>query len=198
MSDTQSGKAKLRRATVRDVPAVLDIINDWAGRQEMLPRSPLSLYEGIRDFRIAERDGEVVGCGALHVVWGDLAEIRSIAVLPSEKGRGTGRALAELLIEDARELLIPRIFAFTYVPGFFEKLEFRIVDHSELPHKVFADCMNCPKFNACDEIAMVRELEKIDGTFPSAGPLSRPLPQALQGPFRVEKPRSVGPGGHEV
>lgn len=197
MSDAAKA-ATLRRATVRDVPAVLEIINAWANQQEMLPRSPLSLYESIRDFRIAERDGKVVGCGALHVVWGDLAEIRSIAVRPTEKGCGTGRALAELLIEDARELMIPRIFAFTYVPGFFEKLEFRIVDHSELPHKVFADCMNCPKFNACDEIAMVRELADVEGTFPSSGPLSRPLPQSSHGPFRASKPRSLDAEGHEV
>lgn len=191
-------QATLRHATVRDIPQVLDIINQWASAQEMLPRSPLSLYEGIRDFRIAERDGVVVGCGALHVVWGDLAEIRSIAVLPSEKGKGTGRALAQLLLEDANALLVPKVFAFTYVPGFFEKIGFRVVDHGELPHKVFADCMNCPKFNACDEIAMVVDLRPIDGTFPTAGPLSRPLPNALGGPHRVHKPRKLDPEGHEV
>ena len=93
MSEAAS-QTTLRRANVRDVPEVLEIINRWAGLQEMLPRSPLSLYESIRDFRIAEHNGIVVGCGALHVVWGNLAEIRSIAVLPSEKGKGTGRALA--------------------------------------------------------------------------------------------------------
>ena len=198
MTGSDTTGLQLRHASVRDVPEILEIINAWAQKQEMLPRSPLSLYEGIRDFRIAERDGQLVGCGALHVVWGDLAEIRSIAVKPSEKGRGTGRALAESLIADAEALLVPRIFAFTYVPGFFEKIGFRVVGHAELPHKVFADCMNCPKFNACDEIAMLRELRPVEGTFPTAGPLSRPLPSSLGGPHRVVEARKLDPDGHEV
>ncbi|MCB9881711.1 MAG: N-acetyltransferase [Planctomycetes bacterium] len=197
MKEEVSAPARIRHANVRDVPQILEIINAWANLQEMLPRSPLSVYEGIRAFRVAERDGVVVGCGALHVVWGDLAEIRSIAVRPTEKGRGTGRALAEQLLTDAHDLLVPRVFAFTYVPGFFERLGFRHVEHAELPHKVFADCMNCPKFNACDEIAMVKELRKVDGTFPETGPLSRPLPRTIGGPHRVE-PRMLDPEGHEV
>ncbi len=197
MNEEPSAPALIRRATVRDVPHILEIVNAWANLQEMLPRSPLSIYEGIRAFRVAERDSVVVGCGALHVVWGDLAEIRSIAVRPTEKGRGTGRALAEQLIADADDLLVPRVFAFTYVKGFFEKLGFRVVDHAELPHKVFSDCMNCPKFNACDEIAMVKDLRVVDGTFPVTGPLSRPLPRTLGGPHRTE-PRMVDTEGHEV
>ncbi len=176
---------QIRRATVRDVATMLEIINGYATAQEMLPRSPLFLYENLRDFVIALRDDEVVGCGALHIVWGDLAEIRSIAVAPGEKGQGTGRRLAEQLLEDADELLIPRVFAFTYVQGFFEKLGFRQVGHAELPHKVFADCMNCPKFNCCDEIAMLRELRPVDGTFPTTGPLSLPTPRLPAGPHRV-------------
>ena len=187
----------IRPANVRDVPRMLEIINAYAAAQEMLSRSPLSLYEGVRDFVVAVRNDELVGCGALHVVWGDMAEIRSIAVDPSEKGKGTGRLLAERLMKDAEHLLIPRVFAFTYVPGFFEKLGFRVVDHAELPHKVFADCLNCPKFNACDEIAMLKELRPIDGTFPSQGPLSRPLPNAFGGPNRVE-PRRLDADGKEV
>ena len=135
----------IRPATVRDVPRMLEIINAYAAAQEMLSRSPLSLYEGVRDFVVATRGDETVGCGALHVVWGDMAEIRSIAVDPGEKGRGTGRLLAERLLQDADALLIPRVFAFTYVPGFFEKLGFRVVDHAELPHKVLCRLHELPE-----------------------------------------------------
>lgn len=187
----------VRNATVRDVSTMLEIVNNYASKQEMLPRSPLSMFENLRDFIVAEIDSQVVGCGALHVVWGDLAEVRSIAVAPSAKGKGIGRLLADRLIEDANAMLIPRVFAFTYVPGFFEKLGFRVVDHAELPHKVFADCMNCPKFNCCDEIAMLRELRPIDGTFPSTGPLSRPLPNLKHGPHRVA-PTPPNENGREV
>ncbi len=189
-NSTSAGAATttVRPATVCDVPVMLEIINSYAGEQIMLARSPLSLYEGIRDFVVAERDGAIVGCGALHIVWGEMAEVRSIAVRPSEKGNGTGRILAERLLDDARQLLITRAIAFTYVPGFFEKLGFRVVEHAELPHKVFSDCLNCPKFNCCDEIAMLIELSDSPEPLPGQGPLSRALPNVYQGPFPVRKP----------
>jgi len=179
----------LRKARVHDATAILTLINDYARDQVMLPRSPLSVFEGIRDFSVVEQDGEILGCGGLHVVWADLAEVRSIAVRASDKGKRYGFLLAQHLIAEAKELGVPRVFAFTYVPGFFEKLGFRRVDHSQLPHKVFGDCMNCPKFNACDEIAMLLELEPVAGDTPATGPLSKPVPGLFQGPFptRVER-----------
>lgn len=180
---------RIRPATVRDVGAMLTIINDYAAGQVMLARSPLALYENLRDFLVAEREGEILGCGALHVVWGDLAEIRSIAVLPDRKGQGLGMRLAQELLQQAEALFLPRVFAFTYSPGFFARLGFREVSHSELPHKVFGDCLNCPKFNACDEIAMLLELDCPEDTTPRTGPLSRGVPGLFQGPFptREEK-----------
>lgn len=182
-------EVNLRKARVQDAEAILNLINDYARDQVMLPRSPLSVFEGLRDFSVVEQDGEILGCGALHVVWADLAEVRSIAVRASEKGKRYGYLLAERLLAEAKELGVPRVFAFTYVPGFFEKLGFRRVEHSELPHKVFGDCMNCPKFNACDEIAMLRELEPVADEAPSRGPLSKPVPGLFQGPFPNRIPR---------
>lgn len=173
----------IRKATVEDVPDVLQIVNDFAKEQIMLPRSPLSIYEGLRDFSIIELGSGIVGCGALHVVWGDLAEIRSIAIRSSEAGKGLGQMLGRHLLEEAEGLLIPRVFAFTYVPDFFRKLGFRRVEHSELPHKVFGDCLDCPKFNCCDETAMLLELRVVDGQTPGTGPMSRPIPGLFQGPF---------------
>jgi len=167
----------VRPATLRDVPSILALVNRLAQQQVMLPRSPASVIEGIRDFRVAEVDGDFVGCGALHVVWADLAEVRSLAVDPDAQRSGAGRAMVEALVSDAQALGVPRLFAFTYVPGFFEKLSFHVVQHEALPHKVFKDCLHCPKFQACDEIAMERILDPsaVRGA-PGALPVLSPLP----------------------
>ena len=150
----------IRDAKVTDAGRIMRLVNDLALRQVMLPRSPASVIEHIRDFVIAELDGEFVGCGSLHVVWSDMAEIRSIAVDPDVQTKGIGRAMADHLIEVARDLEVPKVYAFTYVPGFFEKIGFSVVRHADLPHKMFNDCKNCPKFTACDEIAMMRVLRE--------------------------------------
>ncbi|MGE0141980.1 MAG: N-acetyltransferase [Planctomycetota bacterium] len=160
----------IRPARVSDAAKIMRLVNELAMRQVMLPRSPASVIEHIRDFVVAEVDGRFVGCGALHVVWSDMAEIRSIAVHPNEQKRGVGRAMADQLIAIAQDLGVPNVYAFTYVQGFFEKMGFRVVEHRELPHKMFNDCKNCPKFTACDEIAMLRVLreptaeERAEGT----------------------------------
>ena len=187
MSPEPDTSIQIRPATVRDVGPMLELINDYAAGAIMLARSPLALYENLRDFLVAERDGVILGCGALHVVWGDLAEIRSIAVLPDLKGKGLGLRMANQLLDEARKLLLPRVFAFTYSPGFFAKLNFHEVEHHELPHKVFGDCLNCPKFNACDEIAMLLELETNERAFPETGPLSRGGPGIALGPYPNKK-----------
>ncbi|MEZ5989767.1 MAG: N-acetyltransferase [Planctomycetota bacterium] len=176
------GEVVIRSAIVRDVGDMLEIINDYAKAQVMLPRSPLFLYENLRDFVVAEQGGRILGCGSLHVVWGDLGEIRSIAVRPETKGQGLGKALALALIDQADQLFLPRVYAFTYVPGFFEKLGFRRVEHRELPHKVYGDCLNCPKFNACDEVAVVKDLRPIAEAFPTRGPLSGGADWLFRGP----------------
>ncbi|MBL9076677.1 MAG: N-acetyltransferase [Planctomycetes bacterium] len=149
----------VRPARVADATPILSLVNELALKQVMLPRSPASVIENIRDFFLAEVDGEFAGCGALAVSWTDLAEVRSLAVRPALQGKGVGRVLVEALVADARRLGIPRLFAFTYVPDFFGKLDFTICQHEDLPHKVFNDCRHCPKFLACDEIAMTRVLD---------------------------------------
>jgi amino-acid N-acetyltransferase len=163
----------VRRAVVGDAERILALVNGLAARQLMLPRSPVAVIENIRDYAIADVGGRFAGCGALHVVWSDLAEIRSLAVDPDIQRKGLGRLIVERLVEDAHELGIARLFAFTYVPGFFEKLGFHVVEHASMPHKVFHDCLNCPKFNACDEIAMLRVLREVDEEH-ERGPLSLP------------------------
>ena len=172
-------KVTVRPATALDADSILTLVNELAVQQIMLPRSPASVIENLRDFAIAQVDGEFAGCGALAVTWTDLAEIRSLAVDPAMQNYGVGRAIVEWLVADARRLEINRLFAFTYVPGFFEKLSFVQAEHEELPHKVFNDCMHCPKFLACDEIAMTRVLD--------AGAAGKPMPDQQRPPFPLPR-----------
>jgi amino-acid N-acetyltransferase len=168
-------KLSLRPATVRDVEPILDLVNDLAAAGEMLPRSPATTIERLRDFVVAEVDGNFAGCGALALVWTDMAEIRSIAVAKEQRGKGLGRKMALFLLEEAERLGVARVMAFTYVTGFFERLGFREVDHAALPHKVFQDCLNCPKFHRCDEVAVVKDLSR-SADAPPLGFMSLPMP----------------------
>lgn len=195
MSETNT--IRVRPAVVADAKPILTLVNELAVRQVMLPRSPASVIENIRDFFIAEVDGKLAGCGALAVTWTDIAEIRSLAVHPDQQKNGVGRTLVEALVIDAQRLGVPRLFAFTYVPGFFSKVGFTVCQHEDLPHKVFNDCMHCPKFLACDEIAMTRVLDSKASPAKLFGKPQRaiPLPQrtpTFAGPLPVKaaaKPR---------
>lgn len=148
----------IRKARTRDALQIHRLVNDFAKQEVMLPRSLLSVYENIRDFYVAEEAGRILGCSALHFTWGDMAEVRSLAVHPEAGQRGLGRALVEANIAEAREHDLVQVYAFTYVTGFFAKLGFRVVPHEAMPRKTWMDCVNCPKFNCCDEIAMVLDL----------------------------------------
>lgn len=147
------------KARVDDPPELQKLIRHYANKELMLPRSLLSLYEQLRDFHVWREDGRVLGCAALHLTWQGLAEIRSVAVSDDARGRGIGTALVESCLAEARQMDVRQVFVLTYVPDFFRKLGFEICDKDELPHKVWADCINCPHFPDCDEIAMIRPLQ---------------------------------------
>jgi amino-acid N-acetyltransferase len=147
----------VRRASPADAAAISAIVNGWAARGEMLPRSPEEVAATHRDFLVVEEEGEIVGCGALALYGHDLAEIRSLAVRPDRLGCGIGAAITAALIADADAHEIPRVIAFTYRPGFFERFGFRVVPGDTLPRKAWTDCVRCPKRNFCDEVAMLRE-----------------------------------------
>jgi amino-acid N-acetyltransferase len=151
-------EATLRRALVSDVPAVRKMVNECADQGQMLPRSLNDLYETVRDYVVAEHRSRVVGCAALHVTWEDLAEVRSVAVRERYRRSGIGRELVQYCIEDARALGIPRLFVLTYVPDYFAKFGFRTVETNELPKKVWAECIRCPKFPDCGEVGMILDL----------------------------------------
>ena len=149
---------KLEKATLKDAPQIHRLINSYAGDGFLLPRSLMEVYESIRDFFVI-RDGErIVGTAALKIVWEDLAEIRSVLVIEEYKGKGWGRALIKACIEEAKSLGVKRVFVLTNSPEYFSKLGFRLVDKRELPHKVWSDCLKCPKFPDCDEVAMLVDL----------------------------------------
>jgi len=148
----------IRKATVRDIDSIQELINFYAEKDKMLPRSLNELYENIRDFFVYEKDGKVLGCAALHVAWEDLAEIKSLAVAESKQKKKIGSMLVESVFEDARNLKVKRIFALTYLPTFFERFGFKKVAHSKLPHKIWSECIKCVKFPDCEELAMVIDI----------------------------------------
>lgn len=149
----------VRKASMRDLPQMLDLINSYAANGIMLPRTEFEMSENIRDFSVAYSGDVLAGCGALHFYTPTSAEVRSLAVLPADKGQGVGRALVEALETEARENDLEDIFAFTYVPGFFARLGFTEVERGELPLKVWKDCLRCRKFQNCDEIAVIKRLK---------------------------------------
>jgi len=150
--------AKLRRAVVADVSAIQKLVNAFAAKGEMLPRSLSELYENLRDYYVIARDGEVVACGALHVTWEDLAEVKSVAVEEAHRGQGFGDKLVEACLEDARALGLPRLFVLTYIPDYFARFGFQRVEKADLPQKVWSECIRCPKFPDCGEVGMILDL----------------------------------------
>jgi len=149
----------IRKAKLSDSEAIHKLVNYYAKRGLMLARSRSSIYENIRNYSVMENDGEVVGIGALSILWSDLAEIRTLAVRDSLTGRGIGKKLVEHFLKEAKELGIEKVFTLTYQTGFFEKCGFKTIGKEQMPHKIWKDCLNCPKFPNCDESLMVIDVE---------------------------------------
>lgn len=148
----------IRRATIKDVKNIQKLINIYAKKDEMLPRSLNELYENVRDFYIFEHKGRIAGCCALHICWEDLGEIKSLAVAKANQDSGIGKKLLAACLEDAKKLKLKKIFALTYKPMYFKKFGFKEIDKANLPHKIWTDCIKCVKFPDCDEFALIREL----------------------------------------
>ena len=156
--EVKTQKAVLRKATPKDAVKIQELVNYYAKEGLLLPLSLNKIYDNIRDFWVYSTEEDILGCAALHVVWEDLAEIRSLAVKENFRGKGIGKKLIELCLSEAKELGIKRVFVLTYQVPFFKKLGFKEIDKSHLPHKVWTDCLHCPKFPKCDETAMVKRL----------------------------------------
>ena len=145
----------IERAGIGDVAQMHELINRFADKGEMLARSLSDMYENVRDYFVVKEGERVIACAALHVMWSDLAEIKSVAVAEEGQRQRIGAQLVDACLTEARGLGIPTIFCLTYQPTFFEKFGFSRVDKMELPRKVWSECYRCPKFPDCDEVALV-------------------------------------------
>ena len=150
----------IRSAKISDAKRINALISSYAERDRMLFRSMADIYENLQVFTVAELDGGVVGCCALEIIWSDLAEIKSLAVDEANKEKGIGKMLVTAALEQAGLLGVPRVFALTLEPDFFEKLGFEVVKKETLPMKVWSDCAKCPKQQNCDEIAVVKSVSR--------------------------------------
>jgi len=154
----ETSRLLIRKAKVSDVPKIRELIRFYANRELMLHRSLNEIFECVRDYSVCEKEGEIVGCAALHVDWEDLAEVRSLAVAEKHQSRGIGTRLLKRCIREAKQLGVERVFALTYVPSFFEKHGFRPYPKDKLPRKIWSDCIRCHKFPDCDETALNLDL----------------------------------------
>ena len=150
---------KVRSAKISDARAIHSLINSYAERDKMLFRSMADIYENLHAFTVAELNGNVVGCCALQIVWSDLAEIKSLAVDEANTEKGIGKMLVAAATDQAAKLGLPRVFALTLNPDFFQKLGFKVIEKDTLPMKVWSDCAKCPKQQNCDEIAVIKQIK---------------------------------------
>jgi amino-acid N-acetyltransferase len=183
------GAMQIRKARMSDALAICEIVNYHAERGRMLHISLESTYERLRNFLVADENGQVVGCAAVEIAWADLAEIRSVAVSPTFGRRGIGRALVQAAVGDALAMGVRRLFSLTYEKDFFEHCGFHVIDRQELPTKVWRVCIACPRRTACDEIAMMLVLDPAAQEAP--GEQQAPIHQeALEAPPRQERSTS--------
>ena len=151
----------IRKAQIQDIKSIHEILAYYGSKDLLLPRSLSELYDHLRDFYVIENSdakGDLLGVCSLSISWEDLGEIRSLAVVEESQKEGLGSRLVEACLSEAVELGLSRIFVLTLIKGFFARFGFKEVEKSLLPHKIWADCVKCPKFPDCDEIAMILEL----------------------------------------
>ena len=157
----------VRTARMEDIKAIYALLTHYADQGLLLGRSLSSLYDQLRDFVVYDTsgievdgkvpEGNLVGVCALHVCWENLAEIRSLAVAPEFHDREIGSQLVQTCLQEAKIIGINKVFTLTYQPTFFQKFGFSAIDKNELPHKVWSDCIQCPKFPDCNEEALLWE-----------------------------------------
>jgi amino-acid N-acetyltransferase len=161
----------IRKARVTDVRGILTLVNSFAASNLMLPRGPQYIYENIRDFVVAVDDQRqapeypagqsshlIIACASMHVLWENIAEIRSTAIHPDYQNKGLGRKLVDQIKIEAKEIDINMLFTWTLAEDFFSQLDFKRKGKEELPSKVWGECSRCPKYYKCDEVGMVLEI----------------------------------------
>ena len=154
MAENPQLSGVIRKARIQDVAAIHRLINFWAEKGEMLARSLNEIYENLRDYFVYCEDEKVLGCAALHIMWEDLGEVKSVAVVPEYQQKGIGTQLLKRCLAEAEELGLPRVFALSFKPQFFVQKGFEVIDKNTLPQKVWTECIKCPKFPNCNETAL--------------------------------------------
>lgn len=149
---------KIRPAKVQDVKQIHKIVEFYADNKEMLHRSLNSIYENIQEYVVAEHNKKIIACGALHVTWDDLAEVKALAVEKKYARKGIGRKIVTTLEKNAVELGIFTTFALSFKPEFFKKLGYEIISKEVLPQKIWSECINCHLFPDCGEIPLIKDL----------------------------------------
>jgi len=149
----------IRKATIKDVKPIHRLLQEYGKKEELLARPLSQLYDHVRDFSVhVDNNGQLLtGCCALQFCWEDLAEIRSLAVHPDHRGKNIGTKLTETVLNEAKTFNVKKVFTLTYKPDFFKQFGFTQIERSDLPLKIWADCIICVKFPDCDEIAMMKE-----------------------------------------
>ena len=143
--------AVVRRARTPDVPQIKAIVDIYAGvGRRLLAKDLVTLYEDVQDFYVADLDGTVVGCGALHVLWADLGEVRTLAVHPDHANEGIGRQLLDAIIATARELGLSRLFALTFQTGFFSRAGFVEIEGSPVDPETYAALRRSPDLGVAE------------------------------------------------
>ena len=151
----------IRKASIKDIKAIHELLQQYGKTGDLLARPLSELYDHVRDFWVFanNREDRIVGFCALQFCWEDLAEIRSLAVHPDHLGKQIGVKLVETALSEAKSFNIKKVFTLTYQPDFFKKFGFAQIDRSELPLKIWSDCIICVKFPDCDETAMLKSLD---------------------------------------
>ena len=151
----------IRKATIKDVKAIHGLLHEYGKKEELLARPLSELYDHVRDFwvYVDPNNDQLIGCCALQFCWEDLAEIRSLAVLPEHLGKNIGTELTETVLQEAKTFNVKKVFTLTYKPDFFKQFGFVQIERSDLPLKIWTDCIICIKFPDCDEIAMMKKLK---------------------------------------
>ncbi|MEK6777963.1 MAG: N-acetyltransferase [bacterium] len=151
-------KFQIRKALNQDVKEMQKLINHFASEGLMLSRSLSELFDTLRDFHVCQGEEGILGVCALHVVWEDFAEIKSLAVAPPYQKQGIGKQMVRACLNEAVSLKIQHVFTLTYKPDFFQPFGFHVVEKDILPHKVWGECIKCVKFPDCNEVALIVDL----------------------------------------
>jgi len=159
MKPVTKDNIQYKKAVLKDAKAIHSLVNKFALKEDMLPRSLNEIYENIRDFYVCLNNESIVGTAALHILWDDLAEIRSVSVSKKYQQQGIGKKLIKSCLNEAKKIGVRDVFALTYRPGFFKELGFKAIDKNSLPHKIWGECLKCHKFPDCDESAVIKKLK---------------------------------------